>query len=70
MKIYRLFTGKDASVYWDAVASKYKGKCLPFLTEILEIFGQDGDPAQYLRKNWTKARIGPKRANGRLLFAG
>jgi hypothetical protein len=51
VKIYRLLTGKDASVYWDAAASKYKGKCLPFLTEILEIFGLDGDPAQYLRKN-------------------
>ena len=69
MKIYRLLTGKDASVYWDAVASKYKGKCVPFLTEILEIFGLDGDPTQYLRK-LTKARIRPKRANGGLLFAG
>jgi hypothetical protein len=51
VKIYQWLTGKDAGVYWDAAAGKYKGKCLPFLTEIFEIFGLDGDPAQYLRKD-------------------
>jgi hypothetical protein len=53
-KIYQWLTGKDATVYWDPAGSKYKGRCLPFLTEILEIFGLNGDPAQYLRKDLTR----------------
>jgi hypothetical protein len=50
-KIYNWITGKEATVYWDAAASTYKGKCLPFLTEVFDIFGLNGDPAQYLRNN-------------------
>jgi hypothetical protein len=50
-EIYQWITGKEAKVYWDPAADEYRGKCLPFLTEIFEIFGIEGEPAHYARKH-------------------
>jgi hypothetical protein len=50
-KVYQWITGKEAKVYWDAVAGEYKGKCLSYVTEIFRIFVLNGDPAQYLRNS-------------------
>jgi hypothetical protein len=49
--VYQGLTGKEAKVYWDDATGTYKGECLSFLTEVFGIFGIEGDPAQYLRKD-------------------
>ena len=48
---YEWITGKEAKVYWDPAAGEYRGKCLPFLTEIFEIFGIEGEPAHYAKRD-------------------
>jgi hypothetical protein len=50
-KVYQWITGKEAKVYWDPAAGEYRGKCLPFLTEIFEIFRIEGEPAHYAKKD-------------------
>jgi hypothetical protein len=49
-KVYQWITGKEARTYNDAVTGERKGEFLPFLTEIFEIFGIEGDPADYSEK--------------------
>jgi hypothetical protein len=48
--VYQLITGKEARVYWNDAAGRYKGECLPFVIKVFRIFSIEGNAAQYLRK--------------------
>jgi hypothetical protein len=49
-KVYQWITGKEAKTYNDAVTGERKGEFLPFLTEIFDIFGIEGNPGYYSEK--------------------
>jgi hypothetical protein len=49
--VYNWITGKKAKVHWNQATGKNEGACLPFLREIFDIFGIEGDPAHYAEKD-------------------
>jgi hypothetical protein len=48
--VYNWITNKKARVHWNQATGQNERACLPFLREIFEIFGIEGDPAYYAEK--------------------